>query len=189
MSWGTAPTACVRHMEAGRQSNRPSGREQERPTGRQADGKTGGESGRQTDGHRPLYRQTDKETHRPTDRETDGQRDRQRGGQAREHTDREVDSETDRQGTATVRGARCGAVRCDARTFTVKTGKSMDFEGSCMKTLVVSGGRGLSRAGDVPGAGTRWTAANHLRLHVPEDPVGSDGVHLRESDWYGCSLL
>ena len=111
MSWGTAPTACVRHMEAGRQSNRPSGREQERPTGRQADGKTGGESGRQTDGHRPLYRQTDKETNRPTDRETDGQRDRQRGVQAREHTDREVDSETDRQGTATVRGARCGAVR------------------------------------------------------------------------------
>ena len=161
MSWGTAPTACVRHMEAGRQSNRPSGREQERPTGRQADGKTGGESGRQTDGHRPLYRQTDKETNRPTDRETDGQRDRQRGVQAREHTDREVDSETDRQGTATVRGARCGAVRCDARTFTVEAGKSMDFEGSCMKTLVVSCGRGLPRAGDVPGTGTRWTAAKN----------------------------
>ena len=56
---------------------------------------------------------------------------------------------------------RCGA-RCATRTFTVEAGKSMNFEGSCMKTLVVSCGRGLPRAGDVPGTGTRWTAAKHM---------------------------
>ena len=108
---------------------------------------------RQTD--RPLYRQPDRETDRPTDSETDEQRGRQRDGQAREHTEREVDSETDRQGSATP--SRCAVRRCAvrrcARTFTVKTGKSMDFEGSCMKTLVVSGGRVLSRAGYPAGRG------------------------------------
>ena len=112
--------------------------------------------------------ETEMRTERGKERETGGYADSPKRAR-----DREADREMDRQGSATVRGAvrcavRCGA-RCGAtRTFTVEAGKSMDFEGSCRETLVVSGGRGLPCAGDVAGTG-----------HVGPQPISQSNGEIK----------